>query len=256
MLARRFFLLVLIFCCLWGTTCFATEIMQVFPLQNRSVEEILPLVQKMVGNSGTVSSLDQQLVVKAEPEVLHQVSQLLQQLDRPRTMLRIRVRQTVNQSGNQILSTGDPSAVRQLGTSDDQVEQSLIVSDGETATLAVGQDVPFTSSWAAFAGEYTGYAQTRDIRRVQTRFTVRPKLLGGQVQLQIVPQLQSLDSGPEGEIQFQNLMTTVSVPLDAWYNLAQQLGNHDEVSQEILRLSSGSRYQSRSIWIQVNKLPQ
>ena len=241
---------------LWTPLVQGAETVQVFPLQHRGAAEVLPLVRDMVGNAGTVSSIDNKLVVKGSQETLQQVAQLLAQVDIPKTVLQIIVRQSVNRSGQHIQTSADPSASRRLSTSDDEIEQSMLVNDGDTATLEIGRDVPFTSSMAAFTGEDTGYSQTRTIRRVSTGFTIHPELRGDKVQLQVIPQLQALDDGPEGPIHFQELMTNVLVPLDTWYNLAGQLDNHDEVSREVLRLSTGDRYQSRDIWIKIHKLAE
>ena len=252
----RLFLYVGLLLLLFAPLVQGAETVQVFPLKHRSVTEVLTLVRDMVGSAATVSSIDNKLVVKGSQDALQQVAQLLEQVDKPKTVLQIIVRQSVNRSGQHIQSSADPSASRRLSTSDDEIEQSMLVNDGDTATLEIGRDVPFTNSMAAYTGEYTGYSQTRSIRRISTGFAIHPELRGDKVQLQVIPQLQALDDGPEGPIHFQKLMTNVLVPLDTWYNLAGQLDNHDEVSREVLRLSTGDRYQSRDIWIKIHKLAE
>ena len=61
---------------------------EVIPLNYRTADDVLGVVQSMLGNEGKVSAYGNQLIVNASPAKIGEVRVLLQQLDtRPRRLL-------------------------------------------------------------------------------------------------------------------------------------------------------------------------
>jgi type II secretory pathway component GspD/PulD (secretin) len=249
---------------------------EVIPLHHRSATELLPVVRQMLGNAGTVSAYDHQLVVKATREQLTAMEKLIAELDRPRPLLRIDVWQGVasagvsegaaldspNGKGEIHFGTdtpaggpGDPSGRfgYRIGNTQEGTEQALHVLDGEQALIVVGKEVPFTSAFAVTTGNKSGYAEQRSLRKVTTGFWVRPRLMGKSVELQIVPHLAGQEPGAPDVVDSQHLATTVRVPLGRWYNLGGELRDSDPLSRAIVQWQAGAGTEERSIWIKVER---
>ena len=48
----------------------AQEKLEVIPLNNRRVEDVIPIIRQLLGRNGTVSGMGQQLIVRASPRRL------------------------------------------------------------------------------------------------------------------------------------------------------------------------------------------
>lgn len=71
----------------------------------------------------------------------------------------------------------------------------LNVMDGAPAFIAVGQSVPFTEVWTNYLRRYTQVRQAVHYRDIVTGFSVVPRRVGNEVELEITPRLSSLNGG-------------------------------------------------------------
>ena len=71
----------------------AQEKVEVIPLNNRRVEDAIPIIRQLLGRNGTVSGMGQQLIVRASPRKLREIKTLLEKIDIQLKNLRITVKQ-------------------------------------------------------------------------------------------------------------------------------------------------------------------
>ena len=82
---------------IWATLCcilFATQVIaatefKIITLQHRFAEDLLPTIQPLVGSEGTVSGIQNQLIIRATPEKIAEIEQVIATLDVARQNLKI-----------------------------------------------------------------------------------------------------------------------------------------------------------------------
>lgn len=244
----------------FGAQSLAAEV-QVIRLQHRPASEVLPLVEPLLEKGESVVGKESVLIVKAAPERISQLEDIVKVFDTPRIMLKVGVRQengqVVDGSGVGFSSSGgertDVQASRHLGNMRHSTENFVRVLDGEGAFISVGKEVPFTKELSVVAGRYNAVARSVEYKSVTTGFWVRPQVVGEKVYLDIAPQLMAL--GPKGEetIEFQKLHTQIVLDPGQWVDLAGQMNQADEVSAAIFRLNANAAENQGTIWVRVDR---
>ena len=237
----------------------ATGEVRVIELKHRQAGELLPVLESMLGSAGAVSALDNRLILRAPSKDLVALEKLVAQLDIPRAMLRIAVRQEKSSAsiGNRdgtILSTS-PGRVRTeeggraLGNSRQRTEQFVQVLDGETALIEVGERRPYARIHAYMGGHRRGVVEVTDFQDLAEGFLVRPNLQGEGVVLDISP-YQSTPTDSDA-IDFSHLATRVEAPFDEWIDLGGHLETIavDDTAGNVLRAGDGRRH----LWIKISR---
>lgn len=250
-----FFLLFVLAQGVWA----ASGEVKVIELEHRQAEELLVVLKPMLGSAGAVSSLGNRLILRASAKELAALEKLVAQLDTPRAMLRIAVRQeqssvAIGSEGGVILSTS-PGRVRieeggrTLGNSHQKTEQFVQVLDGETALIEVGQRRPYARIRAYVGGHRRGMVEVTDFQDLAEGFLVRPNLQGAGVVLDISP-YQSTPTAT-GAVDFSQVATRVEAPFDEWIDLGGHLeGNFvGDNPGKVLRASGGQRH----LWIKISR---
>lgn len=259
-------------CLMCSIACAATEF-KIITLQHRFGQDLLSAVQPLAGPGGTVSAVDNHLMVQADAEHMAAIEQAVAMLDMERKTLRIRIDRSgsAHASGGGIQASGEISSGnvriqhsrpgRQQGNGvtveADRYEretrtrgsEQLAVADGARATIAVGQSVPFTESWMTLARRHARIGQSVQYRDVTTGFTVTPRMIGQMVELEIVPHVASLRQ--DGSIEFNELATTVRVAPGQWFDLGGTMQQRDEVSQAILAREGSRSDGGTQLWLMV-----
>ena len=252
----------------------ATEF-KIITLQHRFAEDILPNIQPLVGSEGTASGIQNQLIIRASPENMAQIEQIIATLDVARQNLKITVSRqnnvqnaregvTVNgrkRFGNVEIGTTNNANKRpsregvQIGVENNQSSsnstsnQFINVIDGEQAFIRVGQSVPFTQEWAVLSRRYVSVQKTTEFVDITTGFAVRPRSIGNQIEVEITPRIAQLNQ--RGFIDFEELTTVVRVSRGEWLDIGGIMGQKDEVSREILSKQSSRQSQSNQLSILV-----
>jgi len=250
--------------------------LKIITLQHQFPQEILPTVQSMVGEGGTASAVQNNLLIRTTPERMSQIEQVIATLDVEKSNLRITVSHdsSLRSQGQRFGASGTvrsgdaairipPSGSRgrqQDGLQLDMDEQQsdtgqrgsefLTVLEGERAFIRVGQSVPFTSQWIQLAQRYRVIQSTTEYRDITTGFAVRPRLIGNQVELEITPRISQLNSS--GITDFQQLSTVVRVVRGQWLDLGGTMQSRDEVSRAILSRSSAAQSGENNVMIRVD----
>ncbi len=264
-------LLLIGFLLLAASTVLAEAEFKIITLQHRFAQDLLPTIQPMVGEGGSASAIDNHLMIRATPERMQAIEQVISTLDTARKNVRITVsHEDVRQSqrdrlgasgrvrsGNVEVRTGNgaPEGVRldidsRQSNSSQRGTEFVSVLDGERAFIRVGQSVPYTQQWVALTRRYLTVAQTTEFRDITTGFAVRPRYIGDQVELEITPRIAGLNRA--GFIDFEELSTVVRVTPGQWFDLGGNMQSRDDVSRAILSRQSGSGSQITGLAIKVD----
>jgi hypothetical protein len=211
---------------------------EVIALNYRSADEVLPVVQSVLGQDGRVSPYGNQLVVNAPAEKIAEIRRLLEQLDtRPRRLL-ISVDSSESSlqtdrgySADGTISAGGAELVIGQGEINgrDQVRiirrstdsrgggtQQVQATEGYPALIQVGQSVPLTTTSRGYYGQEYSNTQYRDVTR---GFYVTASLSGELVHISISSKRDRLSPGQPGVIDLQSADTRVSGRLGEWISI-------------------------------------
>lgn len=249
----------------------AADQFKIISLQHRFAQDILPMIEPMVGLSGSVRAIDNHLLVSTSPDRFSQIEAVISQLDVARKNVRITVshasdiqaeQRGVGVSGRGRIGNVEITTSRGArdGINIDLQDRGsvyssmgsefLTVVDGERAFIRVGQSVPYTQQWVYLTNRYINIQQTVEFQDITTGFAVRPRYIGEQVELEITPRIARLNQA--GFIDFEELSTVITVKPGEWFDLGGNMQNRDAVSREILSVSSGGNRQSSGLRIRVD----
>lgn len=250
MKVRALLIAALLFCSLPASA--ATE---VIPLNFRTADEVLSVVQSVLGHEGKVNAYGNQLIVNAAPEKIAEIRTLLLQLDtEPRRLL---ISVDSNESGFQSdrgyradgsISAGNADI--QIGQGEingrDQVRiirrstdsrsggtQQVQATEGYPALIQVGQSVPLTTRGRDAYGQPFSNTQYRTVTR---GFYVTASLSGERVHIAISSNRDRLSQSQPGVIDMQSTDTRVSGRLGEWISIGgvseQRQGEQSDVLQQ------------------------
>ena len=265
---QKLFLAFLLFNC----SVFAESEFKIFTLQHHFANDLLPTISQMVGADGVATGTNNQLIVRAVPERMREIEQMITQLDTEKINRKISVRTSndVQTQNNRVEATGATKVGKvtvsndsrtkansgrvELENSSSNMNQSsnqfINVLDGERAFIRVGQIVPFTEEWVTITGRYVQMERFTDWREISTGFAVRPRTVGNQVELEITPRIAKPNN--QGFIDFEELTTTMRVSLGNWVDIGGTMQNNDEVSRKILGLQRTSSQQNSNLIVKVD----
>ncbi len=241
-------------CMAWHASA-ATEF-KIITLQHRFAEEILPVIRPLVGNEGTATAMQNNLIIRTSPANMAEIEQIISTLDTARQNLKITIDRNKNLSSSSnsaevsgrkrvdnvaIEAGGSRRIIRdgvainienQQSRSNINNTQFIQVIDGEKAFISVGQSIPYTQEWVALTQRYVTVQRTTQFVTIDTGFAVRPRTIGNQIELEITPRFSQLNQ--RGTIDFETLTTIIRTKRGEWVDLAGIMQQKDDVSQAIL----------------------
>jgi type II secretory pathway component GspD/PulD (secretin) len=200
---------------------------EVIPLNYRTADEILPVVQSTLGAEGKVTAYGNQLIVNAESDKIIEIKSLLTQLDTQphRLLITVATRDadegdeqgySVNgrfgpRSDNQVRIISSSTGTHQDGT------QQVQATEGSPALVKIGQSVPIATTEIDPYGRAYTRTEYRDLDR---GFYVTASLTGNLVHLSIDGGNDSMDRRQPNTINTQSTSTRVSGRLGEWIPLS------------------------------------
>jgi len=248
--------LLVLLLCLTAMPVLAKPEFRIIELRHRFAEELLPALQPLVGDNGSIRAFGTQLIVNADASDLANIEAAIRSLDTQLRNWSITVDHGTHTSqqernidlsgraGNRNVKVIVPDAqgrvsrgvsIRAMENSQSWqqgVDMKLTVMDGAQAYISSGALVPYNNFWITLARRHTHIVQTTGWQEVSTGFVVRPRQIGERVDIEIVPRLAQ--AGGSGSIDFTTLSTHVQVRPGEWLDLGGLMGNKDEVSRAIL----------------------
>jgi hypothetical protein len=258
---------------LFSLNTLAATDFKIIDLQHRFAEDILPIIQPLVGSDGTATGMQNHLIIRASPEKMIEIEQIISTLDVERQNLKITVSRQNNSQANDdntTVSGRKPIGNITIGSNkyprnvvdgielDIENNQSSIrsngnqfinVMDGERAFIRVGQSVPYTQEWVTLTRRYASIQRTTEFVDISTGFSVRPRSIGNQIELEITPRIAQLNQN--NYIDFEELSTIVRVNRGEWLDLGGTMQQKDEVSHAILSKQNDGQSQSNALSIRV-----
>ena len=257
-------------------SAFAETEFKIFSLQHHFASDLLPTISQMVGDDGVATGTNNQLIIRAQPERMREIEQMVAQLDTVRINRKITVKannaaqsqqERVEASGSVKVgkvsvannrrtapNTGRVEVENSSSNTNQNSNQFINVLDGERAFIRVGQIVPFTEEWVTITRRYVQIERFTDWREISTGFAVRPRTVGNpsekMVELEITPRIAKLNG--QGFIDFEELTTVVRTSLGNWVDLGGTMQNRDEVSRKILGLQRSASQQNSSLMVKVD----
>lgn len=249
---RALFLWCIVLACLLSGPALADYPIEVFELQARPLEDILPVIRPFAGPDGTVTGMGNSLVVKAAPARILEIRQLLAQLDRPPHRLLI----TVGNEGDRVGSSSGYSASADIRVGDaqvginspgypvDETRARLSLHDrnsqaarnssyhvqgleGRPAYIRSGVRVPLYGTQHYYSNGIPYARDTTQWHDVTSGFYVVPRLNGDAVTLEILQHDDRPGRG-HGVVSTQHAATVVRGRLGEWVDL----GGVDTSSQQ------------------------
>ena len=259
---------------------------EVITLKYRTAEQVMPLLRPLLDKTGTMTGLQNQLVVRTSPANLNDLKKVLATIDAMPRQLLITVRQDAAvdrersevQAGGRIVTgagsvvVGDAPRGGESGLrgrtdntralSEDRSAQSIQVLEGNSAYIQVGQSVPVSQPQVTrtmINGKPVDRVSNNvDYRDAQTGFHVLPRLAGDRVTLEISPQRDTfaapVQNLPAGSVNTQRAATTVSGRLGEWMEIggvAQSATNQQTV---ILGSTRETSSDNRRILVKVDEI--
>jgi len=277
---------------LLATGAGAQTTVEIIPLKYRQADQLIPVLQPLLGRDVSISNFQNQLVIRATPAEMAQVKNVLASLDTPPRRLMITVRQDSDVSGsrreaelsgsigndqarvtvpgsgsreggNVVLRDGDDRlrarVVDSSQAGSERVGQTVQVLEGYTAFIRAGESRPVRNRQVVRTmvnGQWVDrVVETTDYRDATTGFNVRPRLQGDRVTLDIDPQRESFDDQRRGAVNVQRVATTVSGRLGEWISLGGISEERSDDRSGILSSRGTRSSDQRGVQVKVEILP-
>jgi len=165
--------------------------------------------------------------------------------------------------GNVVLRDGDDRLrgriIDSRQVSSDSSTQTLQVLEGSSAFIRVGESRPVPSRQVVrtvINGQIVDrVVESTEYRDAATGFSVRPRLQGDIVTLDISPQRDSFDDRRRGTVNVQQVTTTVSGRIGEWIDLGGIGDSRSDERSALLGRSSGRIEDRRGVQVRVEILP-
>ena len=250
---------------------FAQDKLEVITLSYHTAEQIIPLIQPLVGKDGAVTGMQNRLIIRTSAAKLAQIKQVIASLDTMPKRLMITVRQNTTRDAlaNEASVYGtaggehgritipetrtEPGARVEVGnernrvgakvTSTRDIEnsadvQNVQVLEGNAAFIRVGQTVPYRGRTVYRDARGATVVEDTTFKDVTSGFYVLPRVSGDQVILEINPQHNTL--GSHGAVNVQQAATTLSGRIGEWIELGG-------IGQQADSRGSGTTYSTRDV---------
>jgi len=255
-------------------------VLEVIPLKHRPLTEVLPIIKPFVDKRGTVTGMNNQLIVRTTPANLEELRRILERIDTaPRSLLvtvrfdaadrestrRAEVSGEVGLGGDAKLATGRPVPgkgdrvqiiVRQTGSRSEFADtQQIRVLEGNIAHIAVGQSIPIPEQAITATGETTTTHDTIRYKDVTSGFYVLPRLNDDRVTLEISPHKAALSRHGGGAIDVQEMHTTVAGHLGEWMEIGAVTRNEQTGAHGIIFSTADRSDRHGRIFVRVTEEP-
>jgi hypothetical protein len=259
-------------------------VLEVITLKYRNVEQVIPILQPLVAPGGTITGMNNRLILRTTPANLAELKQVLEVIDaRPRQLM-ILVRQDADiersQRGAQVSGSADlgdagqvtvPGRPRPGGATvsgggmeaqvysseaqrTDRMSQSVRVTEGNAAFIRIGQSVPVQSRQVIVGPGGAVSQQSTQFRDVDSGFYVTPRVNGDRVTLEISSANDRVINPATGTASIQRVQTVVSGRLGEWIELGGTGEQRTRDQSVILGRSSDAGRDYRRVLLKVEEV--
>lgn len=287
-MATRFYKLIISIALLLPQLLLAGDMqLKIIPLQNRLANDVVNIIRPLLIPGGTVTGMNNQLIIKTTPENLAEIKQILKSIDHAPRKLMISVKQNIDgninihensitgsyTSKNVKINTGEDLSHEGLSIStgnkdldirlrtlekisniDDKNTFKVQTLEGRPAFINQGQSIPINSTTTFINGQRVVVNQSTDYHEVRSGFYVLPRLNGNKVTLLATTDLSSVKSGYQPSSNVQSVETTVTGRLGEWMELGGIEQNFNQNNRQNSSSSHQHGQESRTILIKVDEV--
>ncbi len=261
---KRWLILVLL---LLSFPAAAQQELEIIQLRNRTVDQIVPVLRPLLEPGGSVSGMNDQIILRASRRNIEQIRQVLATLDTAPRNLVISVSNDIRQeneregaalSGRIELGQGGNTRIRgraydTVSTGSRNSSQRIQVMEGGSGYLMVGQSVPVPFRQVVMGPHGVVVSENLIYRDIGSGLHVTPRLAGDRVTLEISPQYQQ-QRGGLGGADVQHLSTTVSGKLGEWIELGGSSQEESGRERGYTSYANTRGRDSRSVWLKVEEM--
>lgn len=260
---------------------------ETIPMQHRLVSDVIPIIQPLVSQGGSVTGMNNKLIIKTTPSNLQQIKQVLKQIDYAPRRLIISVRQDIDgnfrnregglsgryrsndvditvpdrsRNGTIVQGKDNEGNLIRYRTADTQARiedrnsYRVQTLEGNAAYINTGQSVPIANNTTFVTPGGVVVQDGIDYRNVTSGFYVLPRLQGDNVTLAVSPYMERIHPDLGGTFDIQNLETVASGRLGEWIEIGGAAENFNDDARENT-ISTKSRGQElRTILIKVEEV--
>ena len=263
-------------------------VLEVIDLRYRSADQIVPLLTPLLAPGGTISSLQNRVIVRTTPQNLAELHKVLDAIDTLPRRLMISVRREpagtglaseteisgsigtdgarasargsrTKQGATVEVRKGDNVARSRMLNSQsaatDRGVQTLQVLEGNEALVRIGQSVPVRSGSAIQTPQGTQISNSVEYRDADTGFRVRPRVNGNRVTLEISLWRDTLAAHNSQTFNGQGIETIVSGRLGEWIEIGGMVQSRTQTEGETISRSTGSTRSDSKVFLKVEQLP-
>lgn len=262
---------------LWALASLAAAAgLEIVTLKYRSAEQVIPVIRPLLAPGGSVSGLQNRLILRTSKANLADLRKVLASLDAMPRRLLITVRQDADDisaqagadlsvgAGSSAAATGDHAIGTERtgvtariyaskGATGDHVTQQLQVLEGHPAYIQVGQSIPVPAQTVARTVNGVVFSNSVAYRDLATGFEVVPRVSGARVFLDISPRRET-PVGSRGGADMQSVVTSASGNLGEWFELGSSMHEKSRSDSGLLIGGAGLRKDQRRIWVKVEEL--
>ncbi len=257
---------------------------EIIPMKSRPVNDVIPILKPLVVEGGTVTGMNNQLIIKTTPSNLKQIKSVLAQLDQAPRNLMISVKQDVDGNinikeggvsgrynsdnvridvpddgrGGTIIqgtdSDGNVIRYRRLDTQSRLEDRNVFriqTLEGSPAYINTGHSVPLPTQTTVVTGGGVVVRDGVEYRDVTSGFYVLPRLSGDNVTLLVSPQLSRVTPNQAATFDVQNIETTVSGKLGEWIAIGGATQRFSDDSKRNLITTKRRGQEQRNVLIKV-----
>jgi len=257
----------IIILCLFSLSALADRI-EVIQLKGRSANEMIPIIQPLLGQDVGLSAQGYKLIIRGSEETISQARDLVRQLDHAPKQLTISLRRGaasnyndnelsasgVIRSGDARLSVngGHPNSVR-LHETRRSINQDSIrrinVTEGRQAFIQTGQSIPVGQQSSNQFGQRTNSIRYKN---ATSGFYVLPRLVGDRVSLDVLQNNVSLDRHGRQRFNVQRTGTTLSGRLGEWISIGGVTQQFNQSRSGILHSTRQNSQTNSQLYIKVD----
>ena len=250
-------------------------VLEVIDLKYRSADQIVPMLKPLLAPGGTITSLQNRVILRTTPQNLAELKKVLDAVDTMPKRLLISVRQEAlsasldneavvsgsigtgdiratvpgsrsQQGGTVVIRKGDNvvkgRAISSQSASTDRGVQTVQVLEGNEATIRIGRSVPIRSQSVVQTPHGPQVSQSVQYRDADTGFRVRPRVNGDRVTLEINSRRDTIADPNAQTLNVQRVDTVVSGGLGEW----MEIGGVDQSSVQTENGTASRRSNSMS----------
>jgi type II secretory pathway component HofQ len=266
------------------------QVIEVIPLGYRQADEVIPMLRPLLAPGGTVTGINNRLVVKTTPANLAELKQVLAAIDAKPKQLLISVRQSATADGSRDAASvsgrvgvgdnasvdlprppgtrSDPGVSAQSGNSriegrainsrsarDEAVIQTVRVLEGSSAYINIGQSAPVTNTQVTRTPQGSQITQSTGFVEAGTGFYVTPRVNADRVTLEIGTARDQLRNPNTGAANIQRVNTVVTGRLGEWIEIGGSSETADRSQSSVLARSRDARRDDRRVMLKVDEIP-